>query len=671
MAANVKRRKFKTEVQQLLDLVVHSLYTHSDVFLRELISNASDAIDRARFEALSDQSILEDDPEWKIRLIPDRENRTLTVSDNGIGMSAEEVESNIGTIASSGTRGFLEQMKERQQEMSTELIGEFGVGFYSAFMVADKVTVITRRADGQHEPVKWESTGSGSYTIQPADKERRGTDVILHLEEDKEEFLEEWRLRKIVKTYSDFVEHPIVMDIEKPKEGQEDKPEGEAEKELKEEVLNSQKALWLRSKEEIDEQQYNEFYQHISHDFSNPLTWMHWSAEGTTEFTGLVYIPEQAPFDLFMPENRNRGIHLYVKRVFITDNCDALVPSYLRFLRGVVDSSDLPLNVSRENLQEEKVIRVIQKNLVRKVLDTLKDMMDNEREKYLKFWNEFGKVLKEGVHSDIANREKLQELLLFESIQKAAGEMISLSEYVENMKENQKEIYYLTGENRASLEKSPLLEGFQARGLDVLFMTDPIDEWVVQSLGSYQEKTLKSVAKGEIDLDSVSGEGETSDQSKEAEDKGKEEKKEDIPAENKELVAVLQDTLKDKVKEVKISKRLTESPCCLVADEMDLGVHMEKILKAMNQPMPETKRILEINPSHPLLQTMNKMAKDQQSRMQFTEYAELLYDQALLTAGLEIPDPMNFARRVSRIMAEAGTGTAETKGEGEGKPSSE
>ncbi len=650
MPANAKRRKFKTEVQQLLDLVIHSLYTHADVFLRELISNASDAIDRARFEALSDQSILEDDPEWKIRLIPDRENQTLTVSDNGIGMTAEEVEANIGTIASSGTRGFLEQMKERQQEMTSELIGEFGVGFYSAFMVADKVTVITRRAGRKDEAVKWQSTGSGSYTIEAAEKSTRGTDVILHLNEDKLEYLEEWRLRKIVKTYSDFVEHPIVMDVEKKKEGQEDKPEGEAETEIREEVLNSRKAIWLRPKEEITEEQYNEFYQHISHDFSNPLTWIHWGAEGTTEFKALIYIPEKAPFDLFMPENRNRGIHLYVKRVFITDNCEALLPSYLRFLRGVVDSSDLSLNVSRETLQEEKVIQVIQKNLIRKVLDTLKEMMKSDRDKYLTFWHEFGKVLKEGVHSDIANRERLQELLLFESSQKEAGKMISLAEYVENMKENQKEIYYLTGENRANLEKSPLLEGFEARGYEVLFMTDPIDEWVVQSIASYQEKPLKSVAKGEIDLDDTPEDSADKDKK---EDSGQE-KKDKIPSESKELVALLQDILKEKVKEVRVSKRLTESPCCIVSGDMDLGVHMEKILKAMNQPMPESKKILEINPSHPLLKTMNDMVKDQSSRMRFTEYAELLYDQALLTAGMEIPDPMNFARRVSRIMAEAG-----------------
>ncbi len=648
MTVTVKRRKFKTEVQQLLDLVIHSLYTHPDIFLRELISNASDAIDRARFEALSDESILEDDPEWKIRLIPDRENRILTVADNGIGMTAEEVEANIGTIASSGTRRFLAELKERQGQLSSELIGQFGVGFYSAFMVADKVAMVTRRAGNPEDAVKWESTGAGSYSLAQAHKEKRGTEVTLHLKEGMDEFLEEWRLRKIVKTYSDFVEHPIVMKVERPRPDADAKDGKEPEKEIKDEVLNSQKAIWLRPKSEISDEQYKEFYQHISHDFGNPLTWLHWNAEGTTEFNALLYLPERAPFDLFMPENRHRGIHLYVKRVFITDNCEALVPSYLRFLRGVVDSSDLPLNVSRETLQEEKVIRVIQKNLVRKVLDTLKQMISEEKDKYLQFWHEFGRVLKEGVHTDLANREKLQELLLFESTREEPGKMISLAEYADSMQEGQKAIYYLTGESRGNLEKSPLLEAFAVRDYNVLLMTDPIDEWVVQAINSYSDKPLKSIAKGDLELDL--------DEQPEKKDDGKEpeaEKKEAIPPESKELIAVMQDVLKEKVKEVRVSKRLTDSPCCLVSDDMDIGVHMEKILKAMHQEMPATKRILEINPAHPLLKAMNNMAKDSSRRMKFTEYAELLYDQALLTAGLEIPDPMNFARRVSHVMADA------------------
>ncbi len=643
-----KRRQFKTEVQQLLDLVVHSLYTHPDIFLRELISNASDAVDRARFEALSDESILGDDPDWKIRLIPDRKARTLTVSDNGIGMTAEEVEANIGTIASSGTRRFMAELKERRNELSPELIGQFGVGFYSAFMVADKVTLISRRAGREEAAVRWESSGAGSYTLAEADKKTRGTDVILHLKEGMDEYLEEWRLRKIVKTYSDFVEHPIVMDVERPKEGAEDREGEEPEKETREEVLNSQKAIWLRPKSEVTDEQYREFYQHISHDFGQPLAHIHWGAEGTTEFKALLYLPEKSPFDLYVPEARHRSLHLYVKRVFITDNCEALVPNYLRFLRGVVDSSDLPLNVSRETLQEERVIRVIQKNLVRKVLDTLKEMMEKDRDRYLKFWREFGKVIKEGVHGDLANREKLQELMLFESSRRASGELISLAEYVEAMKEGQKEIYYLTGENRENLEKSPLLEAFQAREYEVLFMTDPIDEWVVQSLNSYREKPLKSVAKGDIDLAPEPDDAQAEGAEKE---KGEADKAEES-GEFKELLAAMQDVLKEQVKEVKLSKRLTDSPCCLVTDDMDMGVHMEKILKAMHQNLPATKRILEVNPKHALLSRLNGMVKRSEQRMQFREYCELLYDQALLTAGLEIPDPMNFARRISRIMAE-------------------
>lgn len=646
-----KKRQFKTEVQQLLDLVINSLYTHSDIFLRELISNASDAIDRARFEALSNEDLLENDPDWKIRLIPDKENRTLTVSDNGIGMTMDEIESNIGTIASSGTRSFIAELREKQSELSTEMIGQFGVGFYSSFMVADKVTLITRRAGTEKDSgIKWESDGTSSYTMQETTKDTKGTDVVLHLKEGKDEFLEEWRLRKIVKTYSDFVEYPIVMDVEREKEGGEKKEGEEPEKEIKEEILNSQKAIWLRPKSKITEEQYNEFYQHISHDFTNPLTWMHWTAEGSTEFNALLYIPEKAPFDLFSPDTQNRGIHLYAKRVFITDNCDSLIPNYLRFLRGVVESSDLPLNVSRETLQEERVIRVIQKNIVRKVLDTLNKMQSEEREKYSRFWNEFGRVLKEGVHSDMGNREKLQELLLFESRCTPAGQTITLAEYVDKMKEGQKAIYYLTGENRGSLERSPLLEALQEREYDVLFMTDPIDEWVVQTLNTYRDLPLQSIAKGDIDFEDDKS-NEQNEEKSETEESHKDKEQEE--GEYSELITALKDMLSDNVKDVKISKRLTESPCCLVAGHMDLGMHMEKILKAMQQELPASKKILEINPHHQLLKTMNNMVKNQSDKVRLKEYSELLYDQAALTAGMEIPDPMNFARRISRIMAEA------------------
>jgi molecular chaperone HtpG len=635
-----KRHKFKTEVQQLLNLVIHSLYTNREIFLRELISNASDAIDRVRFDALSDKALLEDDPEWKIKIIPDKAAKTLTVSDNGIGMTMEELDSNLGTIASSGTKRFINEMKERGGELPPELIGQFGVGFYSAFMVADKVTVLTRRAGtAKGEGLKWESAGTGSYTIDTVEKEGRGTDVVLHLkdEDDMEQFLEPWRIRRIVTTYSNFVEHPVVMDVEKT-EGDGD----DAKTTVVEETLNSRKAIWARAKNEVTDEEYHEFYKHVSHDFMDPARTIHWKAEGTTEFSALLYIPQKAPFDMFTPEPQKRGVHLYVRRVYITDNCEALVPNYLRFLRGVVDSSDLPLNVSRETLQEERVIRVMSKNIIRKVIDTLLDMMENDREAYVQFWTEFGRVIKEGVHSDLANREKLQDLLLFETTKTDPGTLVSLKEYIERMPENQKEIYYLSGPSRQALEKSPLLEAFAKRDVEVVFMTDPIDEWIVQAMISYDEKPVKSIAKGDIDLSGI-------DEETNQEDEKAAEKYAD-------LVAFLKDELKDKVKDIKVSSRLTESACCLVSGEMDMGVHMEKILKALQKDVPTAKRILEINPEHGLIQNMESMVKDNSRHLQLKEFADILFDQAALTAGLEIEDPSAFAQRISRVMAQASGG---------------
>lgn len=632
----VKRRKFKTEVQQLLNLVIHSLYTHPEIFLRELLSNASDAVDRARFEALSDKTILGDDADWKIKIIPDKDAKTLTISDNGIGMSLEELEQNIGTIASSGTKHFMEQLKESDGASAPELIGQFGVGFYSAFMVADKVTLVTRRV-GSDNALKWMSDGTGSYTIAEVEKASRGTDITLHLKEGMEEYLEEWRLRKIIKTYSDFVEHPIVMDITRTSKKEES---DEEETTITEETLNSQKAIWTRSKDDVEDEEYKEFYKHISHDFQDPATWIHWNVEGTTEFRGLIYLPAKAPYDLFTPDASKRGVQLYVRRVFITDKCEALVPGWLRFLRGVVDSSDLPLNISRETLQEERVIRVIQKNLIKKVLDTLSDMLKNDREKYVSFWKEFGKVLKEGIHLDMANREKLQELALFESSKTEAGTFTSLKEYVDRMPETQKEIYYITGESRTAVEKSPLLEQFTVRDIEVLFLTDPIDEWVTQSMNSYDEKSLKSIAKGDIELDD-------SDEVKK--------EKEETNKEFAELVTFLKEELKDKVKDIRMSSRLTDSACCLVADEYDMGVHMEKIMRAMHgdENMPGSRRILELNPSHSLITALNSMVKDTAKHITLKEYAGLLVDQAKLTAGMELDNPADFARNISAIMAES------------------
>jgi molecular chaperone HtpG len=633
----MKRRKFKTEVQHLLNLVIHSLYTNKDIFLRELISNASDAIDRARFEALSDKAILEDDPEWAIHISFDKAARTLTVADNGIGMSADEVERNIGTIASSGTRFFLEQLEKSKAAMPPELIGQFGVGFYSVFMVADKVTLETRRAGDETTGVRWESSGSGSYGVEQIAKHKRGTSITLHLKEGMDEYLDEWKIRGIVKKYSDFVEHPVILDL----------PPTEDEKEPKSETLNSRKAIWARPRNEITEDEYNEFYKHVAHDFQEPLDVMHWNVEGTTEFRALLYLPQKAPFDFMMPENHNRGIHLYVKRVFITDNCEALTPQYLRFLRGVVDSSDLPLNVSRETLQEERVIRLIRNNVVKKVLDTLADMQEKKREKYESFWAEFGRMLKEGIHLDYANRDRLAEIALFESTKTEPGKFTSLAEYMERMPETQKEIYCVTGESRATLESSPLLEAFRKRDLEVLLMTDPIDEWVLQSLSTFREKPLKSVAAGNIDLE---GEGEEAAKAK----------REETQKEFEQLTAFLKDNLKEKVKDIRISQRLTDSACCLVSDETDMGMHMEKILKSVHKDMPATKRILEVNPGHPLIVNMNRMVKDTGTHMKLGEYAQLLYDQALLTAGIPVENPVNFARRVSTLMAAESTELAGT-----------
>ncbi len=641
---SVKKRKFKTEVQQLLDIVIHSLYSNRDIFLRELISNASDAIDRARFEALSDESVLENDPNWKIKIHPDKDARTITISDNGIGMSAEEVEKNIGTIASSGTRNFMEQLQQHKDSVAPELIGQFGVGFYSAFMVADKVTLITRRPGDPASGVLWESEGAGSYTLAEVVKEKRGTDVILHLKEGMEEYLEEWKIRKIVKQFSDFVEHPVVMDVtrEKVETDDEGKPIESAEKEkvVEEEQLNSGKAIWQRPRNEISQEEYNEFYKLIAHDYQEPLETMHWQAEGKTEFRTLLFIPSRTPFGFFTPEDRQRGIHLYVKRVFITDNCEALAPQYLRFLRGVVDSSDLPLNISRELLQEDRLIRLIRKNLVKKVLDTLADMKEKNREKYIQFWKEFGAVLKEGMHLDMENREKLQELLVYETSKTKPGEYVTLDEYVKRMPEKQKDIYYITAESRQAAENSPHLEALQTCDYEVLFMTDPIDEWVVQNLMNYQEKQLKSIAKGDIDLSADSEEAEA-----------KKEKEQELEKEHEDLIKQIKDVLGDKVKEVRLSHRLIESACCLVAEEYGMGVHMEKILKAMHQEVPPARRILELNPNHDAVKAMQRMSESEAEKETLTEYAELMYDQALLTAGLPIEDPLKFSRRVSQLMA--------------------
>ncbi|SNB44641.1 molecular chaperone HtpG [Geobacter sp. DSM 9736] len=638
-------KRFETEVQQLLDLVIHSLYSNKDIFLRELISNASDAIDKVKFESHSNEALLEGNSDWKIKLIPDKEAGTLTIRDNGIGMNIDEVVENIGTIARSGTRAFMEAAKAKNLAENPELIGQFGVGFYASFMVADKVTMITRKAGDKGAGCRWESTGDGSYSIEDAEKETRGTDVILHLKEEMKEYLDEWRIRSIVKKYSDYVQYPIVMDItrKEPATGVDGKViegGGDIEKTV-EETLNSMKAIWARPKSEITEEEYEEFYKHISHDYDKPLKTIHYSAEGVSEFKALLYIPAHRPFDMFYPD-RKKGVQLYVRRVFITDSCEHLIPEYLRFIKGVVDSSDLPLNVSREILQEDVQIKRIEKSLVGKVLGTLAEMKEKENEQYLKFYQEFGPVLKEGLHFDFANKEKLQELILFESTATEAGKFVSLKEYVERMPEAQKEIYFITGASRATVENSPHLEVFRKKGFEVLFLTDPVDEWVTQSLREYDGKKLKAVDRGDLEIDS------------EEEKKEKEEKREKAAKEYKGVLDLIQDQLKEKVKEVRLSSRLTDSACCLVADEYGLNANMERLLKSMNQEVPESKRILELNPDHPLMQVLTGLYEKDSKNPRLNDYCELLYDQALLTEGSPIKDPLKFTRLVAELMVADG-----------------
>jgi molecular chaperone HtpG len=638
-------KKFETEVQQLLDLVIHSLYSNRDIFLRELISNSSDAIDKVRFESNTSEAILEGNTDWKIKIIPDKGAGTITIRDNGIGMSILEVEENIGTIARSGTRSFMESLKGKSLQDNPELIGQFGVGFYSSFMVADRVTIITRK--GGHDKANgclWESTGDGSYTIEECEKEGRGTDVILHLKEDMQEYLDEWRIRSIVKKYSDYVQYPIVMDITRTEtakgvDGKEIEGGGTIEK-TTEETLNSMKAIWTRPKSEVTDEEYEEFFKHISHDFEKPLKTIHYSAEGVSEFKALLYIPAHKPYDLFMREHKH-GVHLYVKRVFITDNCEAVLPDYLRFMKGVVDSSDLPLNVSREILQEDVQIKRIQKNLVGKVLSTLAEMKEKSAEDYLKFYREFGAVLKEGIHFDPASKEKLQELVLFESTKTDPGAHVSLKEYTERMPEGQKEIYFITGTSRKALEGSPHLEIFRSKGYEVLFMLDPVDEWVAQSLTEYDGRKLKAVDRGDVDLGT------------EEEKKEQEAKKEEQVKQYKELLEFIQETLKERVKEVRLSSRLTDSACCLVADEYGMNANMERILKAMNQEVPESKRVLELNPTHPIMQVMSRQFEQDKGNKKLLNYCELLFDQALLTEGSPIGDPLRFTRLVSELMVKA------------------
>ena len=636
-----EKKEFKTEVQQLLDLVIHSLYSNKDIFLRELISNSSDAIDKLRFNALSNKELLNEQTDFRIKLYIDNEAKTLVIEDNGIGMTKDELEANIGTIASSGTRKFMEEIKKGNSTDNPELIGQFGVGFYSAFMVADKVTMKTRPAGG-NDSWTWESSGDGSYEITEGGRDEHGTEITLSLKEDCRDYIVEFRLREIIKKYSDFVEYPILMDItrEEPELDEEGNPKEGAEKKvtITEETLNSMKAIWMRPKNEVKKEEYNEFYKHISHDYTDPLKTVHYSAEGTLEFKALLYLPSKAPFDMFQHEGVKHGINLYVKRVFIMDNCEALVPRYLRFVKGVVESNDLPLNVSREILQEDLIIKKIEKNVTSKILAILKDMMKKSKEDYIGFYKEFGKVIKEGVEVDPSNKDKIKDLLLFESSKSKPGEYISLKEYTDRMLPEQKNIYFLTGDSRSTIENSPHLEVFKKKDVEVLFMTEPVDEFILPGFGEYSDKSLKSIAQGDIDLGT------------EEEKKIAEEQKKEVTGKYKNLIKKIEESLKDDVKEVRLSDRLTDSPSCLVTDEGDINPQMERIFAAMNQPVPEVKRILEINPDHPVIEKMNQIFETDKKDSRVTDFSELLHNQALLTEGVAVKDPVRFSKLISDLM---------------------
>ncbi|MBV9057938.1 MAG: molecular chaperone HtpG [Pseudonocardiales bacterium] len=638
MDTQVETLEFEAEARQLLQLMVHSIYSNKDTFLRELISNASDALDKVRLEAFRDKDLDVDTSDLHIDIEVDKAQRTLTVRDNGIGMSRNEVVQLIGTIAKSGTVEFLHKLKDLKGKdaaaaPSSELIGQFGVGFYSTFMVADKVTLVTRRA-GENRGVRWESSGAGTYTIEPVDDAPQGTAVTLHLKpEDKEDqlfdYTDEWKIREIVKRYSDFIAWPIRMEVERRDS------DGNVTRET--ETLNSMKALWARPKDSVAEDEYKEFYKHISHDWTDPLEIIRMQAEGTFEYQALLFIPSRAPFDLFM-RNRKRGVQLYVKRVFIMDDCEELMPEYLRFVKGVVDAQDLSLNVSREMLQQDRQIQLMRRRLVKKVLSTVKDMMTNNRDRYETFWKEFGRVVKEGLVNDLENRDSILEIASFESTSDPE-KPTTLRQYLERMKDGQQHIYYMTGESRAIIESSPHMEAFRAKGFEVLLLTDPVDEVWVEPAGEFDGKRFQSIAKGQVDLDT--------EEEKKAAEAQRDQQQKDFA----DLLAWMTNTLETEVKEVRLSSRLTSSAACIVGDAHDISPTLEKMYRAMGQDMPHTKRILELNPTHPLVTSLQKAFDERKDDPGLAETAELIYGMALLAEGGELSDPSRFIRVLSDRLA--------------------
>lgn len=613
---------FQTEVKQLLKLMIHSLYSNKEIFLRELISNASDACDKLRFEGLKDQALYENDSDLGIYVGIDKDARTLTIRDNGIGMSREEVIDNIGTIAKSGTKQFFDALSGDQAK-DAQLIGQFGVGFYSAFIVADKVTLRTRRAGmGIEHGVEWESSGEGDYTLQTIEKATRGTEIVLHLRADDDEFLESYRVRSIIRRYSDHISLPITMDKQGDEAGTE--------------TVNQASALWKRAKSDISEADYNEFYKHLSHDYEDPLAHVHTHVEGNQSYSSLFYIPEHAPFDLWDREQR-KGIKLYVKRVFIMDESEHLMPAYLRFVRGLVDSDDLPLNVSREILQRNKNIDAIRGASVKKVLGLLETLSQSDAEKYASFWKEFGNVLKEGPAEDPSSRDRIAKLLRFASTQSGSEEQtVSLADYLGRMKEGQDKIYYITADSYAAAKNSPHLEVFRKKGLEVLLMSDRVDEWLMSYLTEFEGKSFQSVAKGDLDLGKLEDEAEKAQHEKEAK-------------QAESVVKRLQTALGDKVKEVRVTHRLTNSPTCLVVQEQDMAANLQRMLKAAGHAVPTSLPTLEVNPTHPLILRLDSMSDESQ----FGDWAQILFDQAILAEGGQLEDPTSFVSRLNLLLVNA------------------
>ncbi len=628
---------FQTEVNQLLKLMIHSLYSNKEIFLRELVSNASDAIDKLRFEAISESKLYENDTELKISLSFDKDARTITISDNGIGMSRDEVVENIGTIAKSGTREFLDSLSGDQKK-DANAIGQFGVGFYSSFIVADKVSLCTRRAGtAGDQAVLWESGGEGDFSIETVQKDTRGTEITLHLKEDENELLDGLRLRTIVRKYSDHITVPIEMlkEAMPPMPTEDGEEPEEVEDVIEYEIVNSASALWTRAKNDISEEEYTEFYKHVGHDFEEPLARSHNQVEGKYEYTSLLFIPKRAPFDMWDRE-RQHGIKLYVRRVFIMDETEKLMPNYLRFVKGVIDSNDLPLNVSREILQNSKVLDNIRSGSVKKVLTLLQKMANNEKEDYQTFWKEFGRVIKEGPGEDFANRDKIAKLIRFSSTTDDKEEQeVSLDDYISRMKEGQKDIYYITADSFAAAKNSPHLEVFRKKGIEVLLLTDRVDEFLMSSLPTYEEKNIVSVARGELDLGEMEDEEEKKEQEKTQE-------------EYKDFLKKIADSLGDDIKEVRMTHRLTDSPACLVTGEHDMSANLERLLQQAGQDVMGHKPIFELNPEHPLIKRLSTDVEGER----FDDWTRILFEQALLSEGGQLDDPATFVSRLNKMLLE-------------------